>query len=214
MQVDAWERGFSYSYDAPLDMRMDTRQEFDAADLVNEWPEARIAQVLRRFGEERYAGGDRPRDRPPPPAAARPPSWSTRSRPGCRPRPASAAATRPSAPSRRSGSPSTASSTRSTRRCRWPGRCSPVGGRFAAISFHSLEDRPVKQFLAEQGARLRLPAGAAGLRLRPRARGRAADPPRRRARARRRSRPTRARAPPTCASRAEDRRGEPAGEAG
>ncbi len=57
MQVDAWERGFSYSYDAPLDMRMDTRQEFDAADLVNEWPEARIAQVLRRFGEERYAGG-------------------------------------------------------------------------------------------------------------------------------------------------------------
>jgi hypothetical protein len=57
MQVDAWERGFSYAYDAPLDMRMDTRQQFDAADLVNEWPEARIAQVLRRFGEERYAGG-------------------------------------------------------------------------------------------------------------------------------------------------------------
>ena len=57
MQVDAWERGFSYSYDAPLDMRMDTRQSFSAADLVNEWPEARIAQVLRRFGEERYAGG-------------------------------------------------------------------------------------------------------------------------------------------------------------
>ena len=57
MQVDAWERGFSYAYDAPLDMRMDTRQEFDAADLLNEWPESRIAQVLRRFGEERYAGG-------------------------------------------------------------------------------------------------------------------------------------------------------------
>src|SRR4029077_9073722 len=38
MQVDAWERGFSYSYDAPLDMRMDSRQEFSAADLVNEWP--------------------------------------------------------------------------------------------------------------------------------------------------------------------------------
>src|SRR6201986_1521496 len=55
MQVDAWERGFSYSYDAPLDMRMDPRQGFTAADLVNEWPESRIAQVLRRFGEERYA---------------------------------------------------------------------------------------------------------------------------------------------------------------
>src|SRR3954447_4175743 len=57
MQVDAFERGFSYSYDAPLDMRMDPRQEFTAADLVNEWPESRIAQVLRRFGEERFAGG-------------------------------------------------------------------------------------------------------------------------------------------------------------
>ncbi|HEX7293366.1 MAG TPA: 16S rRNA (cytosine(1402)-N(4))-methyltransferase, partial [Solirubrobacterales bacterium] len=57
MQVDAWERGFSYSYDAPLDMRMDTRQQLSAADLLNEWPESRIAQALRRFGEERYAGG-------------------------------------------------------------------------------------------------------------------------------------------------------------
>src|SRR5215217_5417199 len=57
MQVDAWERGFSYSYDAPLDMRMDSRQQFSAADLVNEWPESRIAQILRRFGEERFAGG-------------------------------------------------------------------------------------------------------------------------------------------------------------
>ena len=57
MQVDTRERGFSYAYDAPLDMRMDTRQSFTAADLVNEWPEARIAQVLRRFGEERHAGG-------------------------------------------------------------------------------------------------------------------------------------------------------------
>ncbi|MDQ2631623.1 MAG: 16S rRNA (cytosine(1402)-N(4))-methyltransferase RsmH, partial [Actinomycetota bacterium] len=57
MQVDARERGFSYSYDAPLDMRMDTRQGFTAADLVNEWPESRLAQVLRRFGEERHAGG-------------------------------------------------------------------------------------------------------------------------------------------------------------
>ena len=36
MQVDAWERGFSYSYDAPLDMRMDTRQQLSAADLLNE----------------------------------------------------------------------------------------------------------------------------------------------------------------------------------
>src|SRR6201999_1348108 len=56
MQVDTWERGFSYSYDAPLDMRMDTTQELDAATVVNTWPERRLARVLKRFGEERHAG--------------------------------------------------------------------------------------------------------------------------------------------------------------
>jgi len=56
MQVDTWERGFSYSYDAPLDMRMDSEQELDAATVVNAWPERRIAQVLREYGDERYAG--------------------------------------------------------------------------------------------------------------------------------------------------------------
>ncbi|HEY6759354.1 MAG TPA: 16S rRNA (cytosine(1402)-N(4))-methyltransferase RsmH [Baekduia sp.] len=55
MQVDTWERGFSYSYDAPLDMRMDTTQELDAATVVNTWPERRIVQILRQYGDERYA---------------------------------------------------------------------------------------------------------------------------------------------------------------
>jgi 16S rRNA (cytosine1402-N4)-methyltransferase len=55
MQVDTWERGFSYSYDAPLDMRMDSAQELDAATVVNTWPERRLAQVLREYGDERYA---------------------------------------------------------------------------------------------------------------------------------------------------------------
>src|SRR2546423_10151896 len=39
MQVDTWERGFSYSYDAPLDMRMDPTQELDAREVVNQWDE-------------------------------------------------------------------------------------------------------------------------------------------------------------------------------
>jgi 16S rRNA (cytosine1402-N4)-methyltransferase len=56
MQVDTWERGFSYSYDAPLDMRMDSEQELDAATVVNTWPERRIAQILREYGDERHAG--------------------------------------------------------------------------------------------------------------------------------------------------------------
>jgi 16S rRNA (cytosine1402-N4)-methyltransferase len=56
MQIDTWERGFSYSYDAPLDMRMDPMQEMTAAELVNTWDERRISRLLRDYGEERFAG--------------------------------------------------------------------------------------------------------------------------------------------------------------
>src|SRR6266436_1618686 len=55
MQLDRPERGFSYSVDAPLDMRMDTSQDLTAADIVNEWPEAELVKIFRRYGEERYA---------------------------------------------------------------------------------------------------------------------------------------------------------------
>jgi len=54
-QLDTVERGFSYHQDAPLDMRMDRSQPFTAAELVNTWPEADIAAVLRDFGEEPWA---------------------------------------------------------------------------------------------------------------------------------------------------------------
>ncbi|HET9072953.1 MAG TPA: 16S rRNA (cytosine(1402)-N(4))-methyltransferase RsmH [Solirubrobacteraceae bacterium] len=55
MQIDTWVRGFSYSYDAPLDMRMDQVGELTAATIVNHWEERRIARVLRDLGEERFA---------------------------------------------------------------------------------------------------------------------------------------------------------------
>jgi 16S rRNA (cytosine1402-N4)-methyltransferase len=55
MQIDTWGRGFSYSYDAPLDMRMDPEQELDAAEIVNSWDVDRIAKLLREYGDERYA---------------------------------------------------------------------------------------------------------------------------------------------------------------
>jgi 16S rRNA (cytosine1402-N4)-methyltransferase len=149
MQVDAWQRGFSYSYDAPLDMRMDSRQEFDAADLLNEWPETRIAQVLRRFGEERFAGGI--------------------AREIVRRRPLST--TSELVDAIKAGMPASARfggghpAKRSFQAIRiavngeldsldealplaW--ELLAVGGRLGAISFHSLEDRRVKQFLAER----------------------------------------------------------------
>jgi 16S rRNA (cytosine1402-N4)-methyltransferase len=55
MQIDRPERGFSYASDAPLDMRMDPSEEMSAADLVNETAERELADVFRRYGEERYA---------------------------------------------------------------------------------------------------------------------------------------------------------------
>ena len=55
MQVDTRERGFSYAYDAPLDMRMDPEQELTAREVVNTWDRRQLARALREYGEERYA---------------------------------------------------------------------------------------------------------------------------------------------------------------
>jgi len=56
MQIDRPERGFSYATDAPLDMRMDPSGEVTAATIVNTWGERELATIFRRLGEERYAG--------------------------------------------------------------------------------------------------------------------------------------------------------------
>jgi 16S rRNA (cytosine1402-N4)-methyltransferase len=149
MQVDAWERGFSYSYDAPLDMRMDPDQEFSARDLVNEWPTSRVADVLRRYGEERHASG-----------IAR---SIVRRRPIETTSELVAAIKAGMPPSARFGGGHPAK--RSFQAIRIAvneeldslDRALPLAwellkieGRFAAISFHSLEDRPVKRFLADR----------------------------------------------------------------
>jgi 16S rRNA (cytosine1402-N4)-methyltransferase len=55
MQLDRRERGFSYSTDAPLDMRLDQTSEYSAGQLVNEAGEGELADIFRRYGEERYA---------------------------------------------------------------------------------------------------------------------------------------------------------------
>ena len=55
MQLDTRERGFSYSYEAPLDMRMDPTQSLTAREIVQSWEERRLAALLREYGEERHA---------------------------------------------------------------------------------------------------------------------------------------------------------------
>lgn len=52
-QLDRAERGFSFAKDGPLDMRMDQGQELDASIIVNRWSESRIVEILERYGEER-----------------------------------------------------------------------------------------------------------------------------------------------------------------
>jgi 16S rRNA (cytosine1402-N4)-methyltransferase len=55
MQVDTRERGFSYSYEAPLDMRMDPEQELDAREILATWDQRQLTGMLRELGEERHA---------------------------------------------------------------------------------------------------------------------------------------------------------------
>ncbi len=54
-QFDTPDRGFSYRFDAPLDMRMDRSQGVTAADIVATWDERRLARLFARHGEERFA---------------------------------------------------------------------------------------------------------------------------------------------------------------
>jgi 16S rRNA (cytosine1402-N4)-methyltransferase len=148
LQLDAWERGFSYAYDAPLDMRMDPDQSLTAAEVVNEWPQDRIARVLRDFGEERRAG-----------SMAR---EIVRRRPIETTSELVAAIKAAIPPADRFGRGHPAKRAFQAIRIAVNGELEaldlalplawellPVGGRLGAISFHSLEDRRVKRFLAD-----------------------------------------------------------------
>jgi 16S rRNA (cytosine1402-N4)-methyltransferase len=149
MQIDAWERGFSYAYDAPLDMRMDPDRPFNAADLVNEWPESRLAETIRRYGEERYArriAAEIVRRRPLETTselvdaireALPPKARFGRGHPAKRTFQALRIAVNEELDSLARALPAA-----------W--EVLPPGGRLAVIAFHSLEDRPVKRFLAER----------------------------------------------------------------
>ncbi|MDP3013594.1 MAG: 16S rRNA (cytosine(1402)-N(4))-methyltransferase RsmH [Candidatus Subteraquimicrobiales bacterium] len=55
VQFDIPQRGFSYRFDAPLDMRMDLSQKLTAKEIVNTYSESQLAYIIRKFGEERWA---------------------------------------------------------------------------------------------------------------------------------------------------------------
>ena len=152
MQVDARERGFAYSYDAPLDMRMDPGQELDAAAIVNGYDERQLAQLFRRYGEDPNARViareivRRRREAPIETTGQLVDAIET---------------ALPAAVRRRFGGGSPAKRVFQAVRIAVNSeldsldRALPAawqllrdGGRLAAISFHSLEDRRVKRFLA------------------------------------------------------------------
>lgn len=152
MQVDTWERGFSYSYDAPLDMRMDPGQELDARALVNTWDERRLARTLREFGEERYAA---PIARAIVRARTRAPLQTTHELVDvitqAIPAPARFAGGHPAKRSFQAIRIAVNGELDQLDRA-LPGAWAVLrkDGRFAGISFHSLEDRRVKRFLADR----------------------------------------------------------------
>jgi 16S rRNA (cytosine1402-N4)-methyltransferase len=152
MQVDTRERGFSYSYEAPLDMRMDPTQRLTAREIVAEWDERRLAGVLRDLGEERHAGAIaraivRIRGQAPIETTQQLVDAITAAIP---------------APARFGGGHPAKRSFQALRiavneELDQLDRALPLawqllreGGVLAAISFHSLEDRRVKRFMAER----------------------------------------------------------------
>jgi 16S rRNA (cytosine1402-N4)-methyltransferase len=161
MQLDRPERGFSFAADGPLDMRFDRRAGPTAADLVNDLPERRLADILFAYGEERWA---RRIARAIAARRAAAPFHTTADlarviaaavpggRGGQRIHPATRAfqALRIAVSDELAGLEATLPAAVDALR---------PGGRLAVIAFHSLEDRIVKRFLRDQEGRCACPPG-------------------------------------------------------
>jgi 16S rRNA (cytosine1402-N4)-methyltransferase len=150
MQVDTWQRGFSYAYDAPLDMRMDPGLDLTAHELVNAAEPRRLEAIFRDLGEERYA---RQISRAIVRARAREEIATTNKLvdviSSAIPAPARFAAGHPAKrvfQALRIAVNDELGQLDAALPLAWS--LLAVQGRIAAISFHSLEDRRVKRFLA------------------------------------------------------------------
>jgi 16S rRNA (cytosine1402-N4)-methyltransferase len=154
MQLDDAERGFSFSAEGPLDMRMDPTQGFTAADLVNRLPERELADVIYRFGEEHASR-----------RIARAIVETRRLRPLTTTTELAQVVRRSAGRSRRAGLDAATLTFQALRIHvnreleglsaaleEMAGVLAP-GGRLAAIAFHSLEDREVKHTLRALAAR-------------------------------------------------------------
>jgi 16S rRNA (cytosine1402-N4)-methyltransferase len=151
VQVDTRERGFSYSYEAPLDMRMDPAQQLDARTIVNEWPPERLVAIFKSYGEERYSrqiAREIVRRRETAPLETTTELVAAIKR--AVPAPAQFGAGHPARrvfQAIRIAVNDELSSLERALPAAW--ELARPGGRVAAISFHSLEDRRVKQFFSE-----------------------------------------------------------------
>ncbi len=160
-QFDDGQRGFSYNYDAPLDMRMNQSQELTARTVVNEWDFHDLLRILSRYGEEKFAKQiaraiERQREIQPIettfelvevsksaiPAAAR--------RTGGHPAKRSFQAIRIAVNDELGVVEESLAQALDMLK---------VGGRISVITFHSLEDRLVKTMFKEKTAVPELPAG-------------------------------------------------------
>jgi 16S rRNA (cytosine1402-N4)-methyltransferase len=149
LQVDDPTRGFAFRLEGPLDMRFDPQAELTAAEIVNEWPEAELADVLYQYGEERQS-----RKIARAIGAARP-LHTTRQ--------LAEVVAEAIGGQRGAGRLHPATRTFQALRIAVNGELEAVetvlpvavsllkpGGRLAVISFHSLEDRIVKTFFRQQ----------------------------------------------------------------